>query len=540
MRISIALLGYGAVGKEVHRKLKDIDGYGVDFQIHIIQVTDLAKHQVDKTENYWNVVGDGTIGTIKQTTIGDDAPWLRESDGHDTIIDCTSYNEESKQLVFDLLKRGLWLHTSSKELVLKHWQELLKICRSTPRAEITFNSIVASENMQKFMNINLNNQNIKKHIEEVKLHNSKNVTPETVADYIVRDIVTELESRRGRFKEKVVNTNIEGTDYTPTYFKSLFGGKNLIDVGREKTIVDSVPGDITNEYVANRHDHRVFGGLAGSELVAAGCSYTYGNGVPVEAAWASVVGERLGVLPYVVALPGLSTFYIVEELFRYFKAYGNPKILLCLFPDLNRFTTPLDGDILSNVGDTNKVEEVGTINILNKFDSRRVRYLKRPYKANQVFSQDLAIYYSIRSIRMLEQYCSSAGIKFLWSTWDGHFTSVCKNLSQDSYYAFDNYFNHRDYHNSFLYLTHDSTPGIPVPVENYDYCRLNHSDTKCGCGIYCNGSQIEEDLIEKYGIDQFVSGVDYTEENSAHPGVHYHYHMGEAFIAEIAKLAPRD
>jgi hypothetical protein len=535
MMISIALLGYGAVGKEVHRQLKDIAGYGVDFQIHIIQVTNLANHQVDRTENYWHVIGDGTIGTIKQTTIGDDAPWLRESDGHDTIVDCTSYSEESKQLVFDLLKRGLWLHTSNRELVLKHWKELLKICRSTPKAEITFNSIVASENMQKFMNIDLDHKNIKEHIEKVKLHNSKNVTAKTVADYIVRDIVTELEARRTRFNNKVVDTSIEGTYYTPTYFDALFGGKNLKDIGREKTIVDSVPGDITNEYVANRHDHRVFGGLAGSELVAAGCSYTYGNGVPQEAAWASVVGERLGVLPYVVALPGLSTFYIVEELFRYFKAYGNPKILLCLFPDSYRFNAPLDGHILSNSGETRDIEEVATINTLYKFDPQRVKYLKRPYTPKQVFSQDLATYYSIRSIRMLEQYCSSAGIKFLWSTWDDDFINTCENLSQDSSYAFDNYFNHKDYHKSFMYLPHNVTP-----VENYDYCRLNHSDTKCGCGIYCSGSQIEEDLIEKYGLDQFVSGVDYTEENSTHPGVHYHYHMGEAFIAEIEKLAPRN
>lgn len=125
MLVSIALLGFGNVGKEVYKKLRELPGFMEDFRIHVIQVSDLKNYPVAIDNNYWNYLNDSSFGTNKQVTIGDDSEWLFNSDGHDTVIDCTSYNENSKQLVLKLLSKGYWLLTCNKNLIRSHINELL-------------------------------------------------------------------------------------------------------------------------------------------------------------------------------------------------------------------------------------------------------------------------------------------------------------------------------------------------------------------------------------------------------------------------------
>jgi homoserine dehydrogenase len=200
MLISIALLGFGAVGKEVYKKLKLVDGFGEDFRIHIVQVQDVSNYNpVIINSKGWMVIDDeNSEDEGKRVTIGDDLEWLVESDGHDTVIDCTPYSEKSKDLVLTLLKRGYWLHTCSKELVSKHWNELLDVCDSNNRSKINFNSIAASSDLEKFKGVDLTESNLKDYKDE-DLYSFRGAGPEETAEYIVRDIVAELKERRVRY-----------------------------------------------------------------------------------------------------------------------------------------------------------------------------------------------------------------------------------------------------------------------------------------------------------------------------------------------------
>ena len=51
-----------------------------------------------------------------------------------------------------------------------------------------------------------------------------------------------------------------------------------------------------------------------------------------------------------------------------------------------------------------------------------------------------------------------------------------------------------------------------------------------------------QELLEKYGPEQFNIGLDYLWAgiDNSHPGAHLHAHYAEAFLSEIKKLAPRN
>lgn len=194
MTISIALLGFGAVGKEVYKQLQEVSGFMDEFRIHVIQVPDLSNYSVAKDDNWYNWLGDESFGTAKQVTIGDDTEWLIDSDGHDTVVDCTSYNEASKQLVFDLLAKGHWLITCSKELVSNHWRELVEIAKKS-NGSISFNAIPASAEPTEYDGINLTQDNFADY-SDGPLYIYRNAGPEETAAVIVKDLIRAIHDRK--------------------------------------------------------------------------------------------------------------------------------------------------------------------------------------------------------------------------------------------------------------------------------------------------------------------------------------------------------
>jgi hypothetical protein len=544
MLISIALLGFGDVGKKVYEKLKRDEGFGIDFRVHLVQVRDVSKYNpVVINSNGWMVVNDeNSSDPIKRVTIGDDLEWLLQSDGHDTVIDCTSYSEESKDLVMALLRRGYWLHTCSKELVAKHWEELVDISQSIPSSRVIFNSIPASKTLELFKGIELTNSNFAWHKDE-DLYSYRGAGAEETAEYIVRDVLTELEKRRINKRNKVVfEVDSEQEDFADKnsidlkdpYYSELFGYKDfpkfLANEGRNP--------DSVNSYVLNSNGYRSPEFSSGAKVIASGCSFTYGVGVPGETIWANVVGKELGVEPQILAMPGISVSTIVESLFKYFRVYGNPETVLCLFPNLYRLKIPIDGEILASksydlIGKENKV--FSTVHIEN-FNSKK--YIKKPFDAKQVFSEDIALYFSLKSIRMLEQYCLSAGINLVWSTWSYRFNDYVTYLNKFENYKFDNYFNLLD---KSCYSYKKTEPVVKEVIlkdrETYLMCEKDHQTVECSCYLTCH-----EDLLDTYGPEQFNIGLDYLTRgvDAAHPGVHLQAHFAEAFLSEIEKLAPRN
>jgi hypothetical protein len=445
-----------------------------------------------------------------------------------------------------LLRRGYWLHTCSKELVAKHWEEIVSISQSVVSAKAIFNSIPASKTLEVFKGINLTSNNFVDYKDD-DLYSYRGAGPEETAEYIVRDIFTELEKRRANKRAKAffsvgrennAYSSLGGIDLTDPYYSELAGYKNFPEsLGNEARNADNV-----NSYVLNFYGYRSPEFSSGSKMVAAGCSFTFGTGVPKEAMWVNVVGDKLGVEPQVLALPGISISSIVENLFKYFSVYGNPKMVLCLFPDPYRFKIPIDGEVIysrdvfnDDVIGKGKTKKFSTIHVQNY---NRKKYLKKPFDANEMFSEDLSLYFSLKSIRMLEQYCFSAGIDLVWSTWNHDLNDRIVYLNKFADYTFENYFNMLD---KSCYSYRKTKPSVKEVIfsdrETYRTCEKLHRTIECSCYLTCHS-----DLLDRYGPEQFNLGLDYTlvGVDMSHPGAHLQAHFADAFLSEIKKLAPRD
>lgn len=337
------------------------------------------------------------------------------------------------------------------------------------------------------------------------------------------------------------------------FYRSIVDGNSLKKFGDNNDFI--LASDITDpgrKYRYNSYGYRGPEFIKNAELVTAGCSFTHGTGVPEEAIWSNVVAENLKLNVNNISKPGASIGWIIEKLFNYFKEFGNPKHLLCLFPDAKRFIVPIDGKILTNDKEKNSGKnggEPGTRGDLGQFlynevskptvDIYKTNFLKRPYNVREFYTAEIGYYNSIRQIRMLEQYCKEAKINLLWSTWDFEFSFHLKEINLIKTLKFNNYFQI----NTFFYrkkekneLPKDAIFNINVSnsneVEGYLNCCREHVDVSCSCF----NSSCHLDLIEKYGEANFHVGSDITDNNWSHPGCHLQAHYADRFLEVFSGL----
>lgn len=260
--------------------------------------------------------------------------------------------------------------------------------------------------------------------------------------------------------------------------------------------------DQSNSYLINSFGFRGKEFNKDSELLFAGCSFTFGLGLPEEEIWGSHVANALGMQYSNLGLPGDSVVGIVSNIYKYFEEYGNPKILLCLFPDFYRFLIPVNFDTLI----TKHTREGGNmLSGLHIFYQQTEDYSKKPHYAENVFSPDLAFFYSYQYIRMLEKYCKEAGILFLWSTWSETLYDLIIQQNNIS--------------------------------ENFVYLKSNRWIRQGSIDVYLDECTAHDHLKELYpnNFDRStdIEDGDFYNKRSYHSGVHKHRHWAEGFMEKI-------
>ena len=345
----------------------------------------------------------------------------------------------------------------------------------------------------------------------------------------------------------ILNFNIKNN-----FHRAISDGKSFTKV-RQDTGEYTLYSDPGQVYRANSYGYRSNEFTVGTDLLAAGCSFTFGVGVPEETIWANVIAKNLGVSVSNISRPGASVLWIVERVFTYFEKFGHPKYLMCLFPDEARTVMVVDGEILSGPGkqDRKGVGDYGTIGGTDDSQylaERRTKsseefvempsYIKRPYSADAVYTSEQAMYHSVRSIRRLEQYCKLANIKLFWSTWDPAFLDQIIEINKEEDLKFDNFF---DIKLKFYKKPKDELylDAIFYTGEELTNCNTSHNSEEkkpCSCYLTCH-----EDLLEAYGEDNFHSGTD-TGNGAifAHPGIHLQAHYADRFIEQLMLEYPHE
>lgn len=285
----------------------------------------------------------------------------------------------------------------------------------------------------------------------------------------------------------------------------------------------------------NRHGFRSPEPSSNPDFLFSGCSVTYGWGLDIEDLWYEKIIKSVGGSYSSVAMHGDSVTAQVLKIFAYIKEYGNPKNIIALFPDFDRFLTynnakmiatrefhnaydPKTFDWARDGGSDSRTTEYLSFMLKNTAsvdpNQSKINYFKRPLIADQVISQEISHMYAAQMINMLSQYCDVAGIKFIWSTWDSGAERVINKIKNEKF--FKEYIDMKA--NNWLYDPENLTDKVfDVSVSQGDYGKIP---------VECHKEYSDSDTFHM--ANDRSLGIEH-----AHFGSHRHIHYYEAFLEEI-------
>lgn len=208
--------------------------------------------------------------------------------------------------------------------------------------------------------------------------------------------------------------------HLPDYYNSF--SDELIYSQLKAVAQDSVDDDPDTLYTLNSNGFRSPEFSGPVDLVALGCSQTFGMGVPDNGTWAAVLAKKLGGSYVNISIPGASIGYIVDKFFQYISLYGAPKMVSFLMPGLERV------DILS---------VPGIIEVSNDFMPPEVHmntspvnlsirginhgyipsYSKKPYNFYEILPYETAAFESLKALVRLIHICKTLNIKLALVSW---------------------------------------------------------------------------------------------------------------------------
>jgi hypothetical protein len=250
-----------------------------------------------------------------------------------------------------------------------------------------------------------------------------------------------------------------------------------------------------------------------SDLVAIGCSITFGLGVPEYSRWTNLLGNKTqkGVLN--LGSPGASVESICNTIIQYCVNNKMPKEIFCLMPDFFRRMVITDKEFYKTKGNTwaeNKdhLEYAfcnPTVAMVNS-DSIFMEIKDKKYIEDSVSPHQL-ILNSVNSIYALESFCLSNNIKLYWTTWDLPSAIIMEHLSKIKDFKLKNF-------SQFF------PPNTEKRVGSFilESCNSDHD------------SEFIDSVCWRTGSDySIVDSKKVT--NLSHPGIHFHHHFADFFYS---------
>lgn len=246
-------------------------------------------------------------------------------------------------------------------------------------------------------------------------------------------------------------------------------------------------------------------------IIALGCSITFGIGLPVEATWPMLLQEKLkehgdfsiGTIAY----SGGSIMKSISSFFGMINKYDYvPEYVICNFPNLERFMfiDPEYNSMMDYLGNY----------LINKKTVARA-----PFEYDKILPFEWIYYINLEYIKMLEVFCKQAGVKLIWSTWS-------KSLMEERDQFFDENFKYyikdptREIFPTFYepgadYATNEKELNSKYSILTDSSCHSEHSDLE-----YFNHA------LDRYPVNGYMD---------PHPGLHRHLHWAELYYDEVLK-----
>jgi Pyruvate/2-oxoacid:ferredoxin oxidoreductase delta subunit len=274
------------------------------------------------------------------------------------------------------------------------------------------------------------------------------------------------------------------------------------------------------EYAHNSHNFRSKEFHEETEIVALGCSYTFGVGVPEKFIWPTFVKELTGIDDVVnLGKPGVSIAFQVRLLSTYIRNYGPPKIVLCNFPDFLRY---------EYVADSGKIIDGSTHRGLGD----------NSYTEEQAASQ------SVIALGTLEAICKANNITLRWQFWFDISESTEHRLDiHFSNHVHNKYKTHQfQFFNPYLDSSTDEICGENLQYICPDDCCIELKNRSNGCFNYGYDRysvpkkyQRHGVLIEEEELERLKKSTLRIEDNRAmaHFGSHAHWHWAKNLVDSL-------
>lgn len=250
------------------------------------------------------------------------------------------------------------------------------------------------------------------------------------------------------------------------------------------------------EYLINQHGYRSESFSKDNEILILGCSQTYGSGLPNEFTWADIFCKTTNNKYSRLAYPGDSINGQVYKAFNYFKEIGNPKVILALFP-LYRMEYPaVDGKFIHPHGSlNNKTNPGSTVPAIAYFNYDMAQFSKIPHDPAYVIPKEFVMFYNFMFIKMLEQYCKSNNILFIWSIYE-EFDDAQDYLENSSNHILKNFIKTSDIVQKWETELQFKKIKFDEPIEEKLLLFAADYDKKIGIGHW--GIQTNKRLAEKF------------------------------------------
>ena len=139
-------------------------------------------------------------------------------------------------------------------------------------------------------------------------------------------------------------------------------------------------------------------------ILFAGCSWTFGEGLPEEYTWPSLVAKNFTSPDfYNIGYMGMSISHIIKSVYSFIRKYGKPNYLFICFPDIQR-------NLMYSEKIESYIKAYANTTFIGSQDKDREKYT-----INYQDEDNLLI--ATSQISALEDYCQEAGIKLVWTTW---------------------------------------------------------------------------------------------------------------------------
>lgn len=247
-----------------------------------------------------------------------------------------------------------------------------------------------------------------------------------------------------------------------------------------------------------------------SDVVALGCSNTYGIGVPQEYTWPSIIESTTGMSVSNLGICGASAEKSLESFLLYLDKVGNPKYVFACFPDYLRYSQIIEGRFYSfpwpkhNDKSEKMITHLKTANHITGDTDINHSIVKFPETAQYIIPFQESLNQFISSIYVIEKICKFLNIKFYWGTW----SAFTQEIFTENFFLEESFcLSHKNY------------------IKEIRSDDLETRSLDDGKGVMCN-SEHNVDTKDKASMWNVAA-------DNNHFGIHWQYHTAESFIKNI-------